>query len=157
MTAFNELATTDYRGLHLDLSYTKVMKQKVLEHPFPFNRQLQSTCPTSVRFYKKFLEKKVTTQTLVAKVSATLTITQQRNLTQEEDESLNKLVNQIIMIVLNIEKKINFQQTSPWSPELQIAIRTVTSWKLTLTQLKTNISQHKISHPYNKHYQQKSI
>ena len=45
--------------------------------------------------------------------------------------------------MLNPEKKINSQETSPWSPELHIAIRTVTLWKLTLTQLKTNISQHK--------------
>ena len=45
--------------------------------------------------------------------------------------------------MINAEKKINFQQTSPWSPELHIAIRKVTLWKLTLTQLKTNISQHK--------------
>ena len=45
--------------------------------------------------------------------------------------------------MLNTEKKINSQQTSPWSPELRITIRTLILWKLTLTQLKTNISQHK--------------
>ena len=47
------------------------------------------------------------------------------------------------MIIFNAEKKINSQQTSPWSPELYIEIRTVTLWNLTLTQLKTNISQYK--------------
>ena len=146
MIAFNELTTTDRSGLHLDLSYTKVMKQKVIEHPSPFNRQLQSKCPTSVRFYKKFLEKKVTTQKLEANGSAMLTISQQRTLTRGENESLNKLDNQITMIMLNVEKKINCKQTRSWSSELHIAIRTVILWKLTLTQLKT-----KISHPYNKH------
>ena len=45
--------------------------------------------------------------------------------------------------MLNAENKINAQQTTPWSPELNTAIRTVTLWKLTLTQLKTKISQHK--------------
>ena len=45
--------------------------------------------------------------------------------------------------MLNTEKKINSQQTSPWSPELRITIRTLILWKLTLTQIKTNISQHK--------------
>ena len=143
MTAFNELTTTNHRGLHLDLSYTNVMKPKLIENPSPFNRQLQSKCPTSVRFYKKLLENNVTTQKLEAKVSAMLTIVQQRTLTQEEDESLNKLDNQITMIMLKAEKRINCKQTYPWSPELHIAIRTVTLWKLTLTQLKTNISQHK--------------
>jgi len=69
-----------------------------------------------------------------------LTIAQQRTLTQTEDESLNKLDNQITMLILNVEKRINSKQTSPWSSELRIAIRTVTLWKLTLTQLKTNIS-----------------
>ena len=76
-------------------------------------------------------------------MSTLLTIAQKRTLTQEEDESLNKLDNQITTIMLNAEKKINCKQTSPWSPELHIAIRTVTLWKLTLTQLKTKISQHK--------------
>ena len=60
MTVFNELTTIDHRGLHLDLSYNKVLKHKVIEQPSPFNRKLQSNCPTSVRFYKKYLEKKVT-------------------------------------------------------------------------------------------------
>ena len=142
MTAFNKLTTTDHRGIHLDLSYTKVMKQKVIEHLSPFDRQLQSKFPTSVRFNKKFLDK-ATTQKSEAKVNAMLTIAQQRTLTQEEDESLNKLDNQITIIMLNAEKKINCKQTSPWSPELHITIRTVTLWKLTLTELKTNISQHK--------------
>ena len=45
--------------------------------------------------------------------------------------------------MLNAEKRINCKQISPWSPELHIAILTVTLWTLTLTQLKTNISQHK--------------
>ena len=67
MTAFNELTTTDHRGLHLDLSYTKVMKQKLNEIPSPFDRQLQSKYPTSVRFYKTFLEKKITKQKLEEK------------------------------------------------------------------------------------------
>ena len=93
MIAFNELTTTDHRGFHLDLSYTKVMKQKANELPSPFDRQLQSKCPTSVRLYKKFLAKKITTQKLEAKVSTLLTIDQQRTLTQEKDESLNKLDN----------------------------------------------------------------
>ena len=143
MIAINELTTTDHRSFHLNLSYTKVMKQKANEVPCPFDRQLQLKCPTSVIFYKKFLEKKTTTQNLEAKASTLLTIAQQQTLTQQEDESLNKLDNQITTIMLNAEKKINWKQTSPWSPELHIAIQTVTLWKLTLTQLKTKISQHK--------------
>ena len=47
------------------------------------------------------------------------------------------------MIMFNAENKTNFQETSPWSQELHIAIRKVTLWKLALTQLKTNLSQHK--------------
>ena len=72
-----------------------------------------------------------------------LNIAQEQNLTQEENDYLNKLDNQITMIMLNAENKINSQETSPWSPEFHIAIRKVTLWKLTLTQLKTNIFQHK--------------
>ena len=52
MTVFGELTTTDYMGLHLDLSYNKVLKQKVLEHPSPYNLKLQSKCPIPVRLYK---------------------------------------------------------------------------------------------------------
>ena len=42
-----------------------------------------------------------------------LTITQQRTLTQEEDESLNKLANQITMIVLNVEKENQLPTNKP--------------------------------------------
>ena len=125
MTAFNGLTTTDHRGFRVDLSYNKVLKQKVIEHPSPFNRKLQSNCPTSVRFYKKYLEKKVTTQKLESKVNTMLTIAQKRKLTQEENEYLKQLDIQITMIMLNAENKINSQQISPWSPKLHIAIRTV--------------------------------
>ena len=72
-----------------------------------------------------------------------LNIAQTRKLTQEENDYLNKLDNPITLIMLNAEKKRNSQETSPWSPELYNAIRKVTIWKLTLTQLKTNISRHK--------------
>ena len=61
-----------------------------------------------------------------------LTITQEQKLTQEENDYLNKLDNQITMIVLNAEKKRNSQETSPWSPELYIVIQKVTLRKITL-------------------------
>ena len=64
MTSLNELTTTDHRGFHLDLSYNKVLKQKVIKHQSPFNRKLQPNYPISARFYKKYLEKKVTKQKL---------------------------------------------------------------------------------------------
>ena len=143
MITFNALTTTDHRGFHLYLSYNKVMKQKVIEHPSPFNRKLQSNCPASIRFYKKYLEKKLTTQKVESKVNIMLTIAQKWKLTQEENEYLKQLDNQITMIMLNAEYKITSQQIIPWSPELHIAIQTVILWKLTLTQLKTKISQHK--------------
>ena len=143
MTTFGELTTTDHRGLHLDLSYNKLLKQKVIENLSPFNRKLRSKYSTSVRLYRNYLEKKVTTQNLEVKVKALFVTAQQQKLNREEDESLNKVDNQITLTMLNTEKKINTQQTTPWSPELNTAIRTVTLWKLTLTQLKTKISQHK--------------
>ena len=143
MTAFNKLTTTDHRGFRLELFYNKVLKQKVIENPSQSNRKLQSNCPTSIRFYKKYPKKKVTKQKLESKVNTLLNISQKRKLTQEENDYLNKLDNQITMIMFNAEKKINSQEKSPCSPELHIAIRKVTFWKLTLTQLKTNISQHK--------------
>ena len=93
MTAFSELAIFDYRGFHLDLSYNKALKQKVIEHPLPLNRKLQSKGPIFVTLYQICLEKKVTTQKLEAKVKALLVIAQQRQLNKEEDESLNKIDN----------------------------------------------------------------
>ena len=62
------LQRTYHRGFHLDLSYDKIMKQKTIYHPSPFNRKLQSKCPPSIRFYKYSLENKVTTQRLESKV-----------------------------------------------------------------------------------------
>ena len=97
----------DHRGFHLNLSYNKVLKQKVIEHPSLFNRKLQSNCPTSVRFYKKYLENKITAQKLQSKVKKMLTIAQERKLTQEENDYLNQLDNQITIIMLNAENKIN--------------------------------------------------
>ena len=92
MTAFNGLTTTDHRGFCVDISYNKVLKQRVIKHPSPFNRKFQSNYSTSVRFYKKYLEKKVTTQKLESKVKTMLTVSQDRKLTQEENDYLNKLI-----------------------------------------------------------------
>ena len=50
---------------------------------------------------------------LEAKVKALLVTAQQRKLNRKEDESLNKVDNQITLIILNEEKKINTQQTNP--------------------------------------------
>ena len=53
MTTFSEITTTDHRSLYLDISYNKVLKQKVMEYSLPFNRKLQLKCSTSVRIHKK--------------------------------------------------------------------------------------------------------
>ena len=93
MTTFGGVTTTDHRGFHLDLSYDKVMKEKVIDDSSPFNRKLQSKCPTSVRFYKHYLENKGRTQRLDLKVQVLLDITQQRKLTSIKNNALNKVKN----------------------------------------------------------------
>ena len=132
MTGFCEVTTTDHTGLRMYLSNNIILKNKTIYFTFPFNKQFQSKCPTSVRFYIKCLENKITNKNLESKVKALLEIVQQRRLTTNEDNALNKVDTQITSIMIGSEKKIHNHQKTPLSPELHIALRTVTLWKLTL-------------------------
>ena len=53
--------------------------------------------------------------------------------------------------MINAENKINTPQTTPWSPELHTAIRTVSFWKLSLTELKPKYFNTNQSPQSNKH------
>ena len=55
MTGFNEVTTLDHCEFFLDL--TQVLKGKTTAIPLPFERQLQSKSPKSVRKYKHYLKK----------------------------------------------------------------------------------------------------
>ena len=49
ITAFNELTTNDHRGIHLDLSYSKVMAQKVIPLDFIKKNQRKEGNKSKVR------------------------------------------------------------------------------------------------------------
>ena len=57
MTIFNEVTTSDHYGFFLDLTRDVLIKGKTTTIPSPFERQLQSKSPTSVRKYKHYLKK----------------------------------------------------------------------------------------------------
>ena len=91
MTGFHELATNDYRGQHMDLLCKALLMDKTIEFPSPFNKKLHSKCATSIRFFKRYLENKITEQKLESKVESLLNNSQQRRLTNVEDDELNEV------------------------------------------------------------------
>ena len=58
MTTFGELVSSDHRGLYIDIPTTSIIKHTTDEMPSSFQRTLKSSCPKSVRVYKRHLEKK---------------------------------------------------------------------------------------------------
>ena len=52
MTGFNEITTSDYCGLSLHIFRDVILKGKKTSIPSPFERQLYSKAPKSVRKYK---------------------------------------------------------------------------------------------------------
>ena len=112
ITGFYKHTTTDHRKLYIGPFHTMLLKNKTIYLPSLFNRKLQSKCPTSILIYKKYLKKK-TKQNLEPKVKELLKIAQQRRLTTNEDDELNKVDKKITSIMIGAEKKINNQQRSP--------------------------------------------
>ena len=52
MTGFNNITTSDHCGFFLDLSRDVILKRKTTQISSPFERQLKSNSPKSVRKYK---------------------------------------------------------------------------------------------------------
>ena len=60
MTGFNEVTTTsDHCGFFLDLTRDVLLKGKTTTIPSPFERQLQSKSPKSVRKYKHYFKNQI--------------------------------------------------------------------------------------------------
>ena len=69
-------------------------------------------------------------------------IVSSRKVPAKEEQELKYLDKQITTTILKVENTITgTQYTYPWSSELHDAIRTISIWKMTLTQFKTKISQ----------------
>ena len=60
MTGFNDITTSDHCGFFLDLSRDVILKGKTATIPSPFEIQLQSKSPKSVRKYKHYLKQQIT-------------------------------------------------------------------------------------------------
>ena len=56
MSGFNDITTFDHCGFFLDLSRDVILKGKITTIPSPFEHQLQSKSPKSVRKYKYYLK-----------------------------------------------------------------------------------------------------
>ena len=66
MTGFNDITTSDHCGFFLDLSRDVLLKGKTTSIPSPFERQLKSNSPKSVRKYKNYLKQQINTNGIQA-------------------------------------------------------------------------------------------
>ena len=109
MTGFNNITTSDHCGFFLDLSRDVILKGKATQIPSPFERQLKSNSPKSVRKYKHYLKQQINKYNIESQIETILKISQQRKLTKEEEVNLNRIDQLITKIMLRAEKKINNQ------------------------------------------------
>ena len=143
MTAFGDLATSDHRGLYIDLPIESISKPHQPDINQHFQRTLKSSCPRSVRKYKKYLKKEITKREITNRINKLSIIVQTRKLNKMEEKELNNIDACITKIMLDAEKKTSqYQHNSLWSPELHIAIKKFTIWTFIKTQLTTHVSQH---------------
>ena len=141
MTGFNAITISDHYGFFIDLSRNVTLKGKTINIPSPFERQLQSKSPKSVRKYKHYLKQQIHKYNIESQIEHILIISKQRKLTQTKEINLNRMDQLIKKIMLKAKKKIKHQQpNSPWSPVLHDFIRIVSIWKSILSQFKTKLS-----------------
>ena len=142
MTAFGELVSSEHRWLYIDLPTTSIEQHINDEIPSSFQKTLKSSCPRSVRVYKRHLENQITKNKILDKMKSLLTIVATRKLSAVEEKSLNNVYSSITQIMIETENKTNkCNHNYPWSPDLHIAIKTLFIWKLVKTQITNHISQ----------------
>ena len=59
MTGFNDITTSDYCELYLDLQAEAIANPQNQSTPSPFERKLYSKSPQAINTYKKYVKKKV--------------------------------------------------------------------------------------------------
>ena len=84
MTGFNDVTTSDHCGLFLDLTRDVLLKGKTTTIPSPFECQLKSKSPKSVRKYKHYSQKQVIKNNIEKQIEHILITSKQRKLTQED-------------------------------------------------------------------------
>ena len=85
MTGFDDITNFDHRGLWIDIQQDTTVNRVHSTSISPFQRELNSTLPHSVRKYKKYMKKKIETNQYEIKVSNLLDIANKRRLCDEEE------------------------------------------------------------------------
>ena len=100
LTGFNDVTTSNHCGFFLDITRDVLLKGKATTISSPFERQLQSKSPKSVRKYKHYLQKQVIKNNIEKQIEQILLTSKQRKLTQEEERDLNRIDQLITKIML---------------------------------------------------------
>ena len=104
MTGFNDITTSDHCRFFLDLSRDVILKGKITQIPSPFERQLKSNSPKTVKKYKHYLKQQINKYNIESQIETILNISKQRKLTKGEAVSLNRIDTLITKIMLTAEK-----------------------------------------------------
>ena len=80
MTGFNDITTSNYYEFFLDLSRDVILKGKTTKNSSPFERQLKSNSPKSVRKYKHYLKQQINKYNIESQIENILIIGKQRRL-----------------------------------------------------------------------------
>ena len=109
MTEFNDITTSYQCGFFLDLSRDIILKGKTMKIPSPFESQLKSNSPKSVRKYKHYLKQQINKYNIEVQIENILIISKQRKLTKDKEVNLNRIDQLMTKIMLKSEKNINNQ------------------------------------------------
>ena len=91
MTEFNDITTSDHCGFFLDLSRGILLKGRITKLPSPFERQLKSNSPKSVRKYKHYLKQQMKKYNIESQIKSILIISKQRKFTKDEEVNLYRI------------------------------------------------------------------
>ena len=139
-TAFHDITTSDHKGFFLDIDRNSLLKDKKSVTSSPFDRSLQSSNPQVIRKYKKLMKESMEKNNVKNRLDKIILILKDRKLSDTEEKDLNQIDNIITSAMKKAESKTmgNFAD-EPWSPELHRAVRTLTIWKVILSQYKTRL------------------
>ena len=105
-TGFNGITTSDHCWFFLDLSRDVLLKGKTTKFPSPFERQLKSNSPKSVRIYKHYIKQQIHKYNIESQIENVLIIGKQRMFTQDEEVNLNRIDQLITKIKLKEDQQL---------------------------------------------------
>ena len=139
ITSFNEVTTSDHRGIVFDLRLRDFLKNSYVSISNASSRTLKYINTKSVVKYKQHLHNIINNKIVLEKAKLLQAKLNTNSITSNDFKQINHLDNLLTLGMLKFERMIVRDGLQfPWSPTLAIAILQLSIWRLIKSELKKN-------------------